>query len=127
MTNQVPWSEMQSLQIPGAVGFGGKSLSIPTDWPENGLYIPPNQFSELTQFGEVQLLLKMCLDGHLGSRPAFDSIVAELDNIHLLHLLNFNVSHLKERKYHICNSPPTASLLILLSHHQSTDGGSCDL
>jgi len=64
MTNQAPWADLQPLQIPGAVGYGGKKLPIPSDIPAN-----------------VQQLLQLCLDGVAANRPSFEQITAELNNI----------------------------------------------
>jgi len=64
MTNQIPWGEFQSLQIPGAVGYGGKKLPVPEGWPAN-----------------LQQLLDKCLDGIPANRPPFDQIAADLENI----------------------------------------------
>jgi len=64
MTNQIPWADLNSLQIPGAVGYGGKKLPTPTGWPAN-----------------VQQLLNSCLNSVAGNRPSFDHVAAELDKI----------------------------------------------
>ena len=36
MTSKVPWADLQPLQIPGAVGYGGKKLPVPDDWTPAG-------------------------------------------------------------------------------------------
>jgi len=64
MTNEVPWADLQAMQIPGAIGYGGRRLPTPGNWPAT-----------------VQQLLNSCLDALAANRPSFEHIVVQLEKI----------------------------------------------